>query len=130
MRLGDPALFVDQIRDALRVLVLRGLSGAVRETDLAFRVAEEGKREVELAREGVVVFGRVEADAEDLGIFCEVLRVEVPEPGTLARSARSVGLRIEPEHDLLSAQVAEPDAFAVVIEDIEVRGLFTGLEHA
>ena len=130
MRLGDLPLFVDQVGDALRVFILRSLGGAVRETDLAFRVAEEGEGEVELAREGVVVFGSVEADAEDLGVLREVLLVEVPEPGTLPRSARSVGLRIKPEHDLAPAQIMQRNLAALMIGDLKVRSLVAHVQHA
>ena len=95
------------MRRAYSSLGSRG--GAVGEADLAVGVAEQRVGEVELGREAGVLVGRVEADAEDLGVLRGVLIVEVPEPGTLDRSARGVGLRIEPEHDLLAAQAAQSE---------------------
>ena len=130
MRLRDLPLFVDHVRDALGVLVLRARRRAVRHTDLALGVAEEGEGEVELAREALVVFAVVEADAEDEGVPGFVIGVQVPEPGTFQRSARGVGLRVEPEDHLLPAQVVEPDRVAVVILHFEVGSDVSEIEHA
>jgi len=129
MRLGDFPVLVDHVRDAARVLVRRLLGGAVREADLAVGVAEEREGELELAGEAGVFLLRVEADAEDDGVLRFVLADEVPEPGTFDRSAGCVGLRIEPEHDLLAAQVAEADGVAIVIDRFEVGGLISGIQH-
>jgi hypothetical protein len=129
MRLGDLPLFVDHIRDAFCVLVVRRLRRTVGESDLAFRVAQEREWEVELAGERVVLFGSVEADAEDLGVLGLVLLAQVPEPGTFTRSTRGVGLRVEPEHDFLAAQVSQTDMVSLVVEDVEVRSDITGLQH-
>ena len=129
VRLGHLPLLVDQVRDAPRVLVFRGLGGAVREADLALGVAEQREGEVVLLREAGVGFLVIEADAEDFGVLRFVLLVEVPEPGTFARSAGGVGLRVEPEDDFLAAQVGETHAVAVVIGDVEVGSLLAGLDH-
>ena len=96
VRLRDLAVLVDDVGDAPRVLVFRGVSSAVREADLAIRVAEQREVEAELLGEMLVLFRRVETDAEDSGVFRFVLFGEVPEPGTLFRSTGGVGLRIEP----------------------------------
>jgi hypothetical protein len=129
VRLGDLPLFIDQIGDAFRVAILRGFRGAVGEADAAIGVAEEGEGEVELFGEVLVLVRRVEADAEDLRVLRFVLRDEVPEPGTLTRSTRGVGLRVEPEDDLLPPQVAELHMVAVVVEDFEIGRWCAGLEH-
>ena len=92
-------------------------------------VAEEWEGEVELLREAGVFFPGVEADAEDDGVLCFVLRDEVPEPGTFDRSAGCVGLRIEPEDDLAAAEIAEAYRIAVLVTAFEVRSLIAGLEH-
>jgi hypothetical protein len=130
MRFRDFALFVDDVRDAFGVFGGRRVGGAVGEADFAVRVAEEGEGEAELFGEALVVLRRVEADAEDLRVLSLVLRVEVPEPGTFPRSAGGVGFRIEPEHDLLAAQVAELHAIAEVIGNVEIRGWIAGIEHS
>ena len=130
MGLGDLPLFIDHVGDAPGVDVARGLGGAVGHADAAVGVAEEGEGELELLGEGLVLFLGVEADAEDLGVLGCVLLAEVPEPGTLARSTRGVGLRVEPEDDFLAPEVAELDAIAVVVGDFEIGSLLSGLEHA
>src|SRR5207244_10005487 len=88
------------VGDALRVLIGRTRGRAVGHADLALGVAQKREREVELLRELRVGLLVVEGDAEDFRVLLLVLRGEVPEPGTLGRSARGVGLRIEPEDDL------------------------------
>jgi len=129
MRLRDPAVLVDHVCDAARVLVARFFRGAVREADLVVGVAEELEGEVELLFEAGVFLLRVEADAEDDGVLRFVLADEVPEPGTFDGSARCVGLRIEPEHDFLAAQVAEANRVAVVILRFEIGSLISGIQH-
>lgn len=130
MHLGDLPLFVDHVGDAARVLVFRSFRGAVRESDLALRVAEQREWEVEFLGEGGVGFFIIEADPEDRRVLRFVLLVEVPEPGTFARSTGCVGLRIKPEHHFLAAQIAQPHAIAVMIGDVEVGSLLPGLKHA
>jgi hypothetical protein len=129
MRLSDLSLLVDHVGDAPRVLVLGRAGGAVGQADLAVGIAEEGEVEAELLGEMLVLGRGVETDAEDAGVLLRVLAVEVPEPGTFFRSAGGVGLRIEPEHDLLAAQVAQANAVAVVVGDVEIGSLFTGIQH-
>ena len=129
VRLGDHAVFVDDVGDAFRVFVLRAFGGAVGEADLLLRVAEEGEVEVVFGGEGGVFLLVVEAGAEDLGVPGVVLVAEVPEPGTFPRSAGGAGLGVEPEHHLLPAQVGKADAIAFVIGDVEIRGFVAGLEH-
>lgn len=129
VRLGDRSFFVDHVGDAARVFVLFRIGGAVRDADFAIGVAQQREGEVELLGEAPVLFGRVEADAEDLGVLLGVLGQEVPEPGTLARSAGGVGLWIEPEDHFAAAQIGETHAVAVVIDGVEIGSLLAGLEH-
>ena len=126
MRLRDLPFFVDHVGDAAGVFVFAGLAGAVRQTDLTLRVAEQREGEVELFGEALVVGRRVEADAEDAGVFLAVLLDEVPEPGPFPRSAGCVGFGVEPEHYFLAAQILKADAVAFVIGDVEIGGLLTG----
>jgi hypothetical protein len=130
MRLGDLPVLVDDVRDAACVLVLRTFGGAVRNRQFPIGVTQQREGEVELLGEARVVLGGVEADTEDLGVARLVLVFEVPEPGTFGRSTRGVGFRIEPEDDLVAAEVAEPHAFAVVIDGIECGGRISDLQHA
>jgi len=130
MRLHDPAVFADDVCDAPRVLVLWRLGGAIGDPDLPAGIADQREREVELFGEALVLFPSVEADAEDPGVFRFVLVDEVPEPGTLKRSARCVGLRIEPQNDLPAAQVPEPDGLAAMVGGLEIGGKISNIQHA
>ena len=117
--LGDLPFFVDHVGDAAGVFVLFGLAGTVGQADLVVRVAEEGEGEFVLFGERLVLGLRIETDAEDLRVLRFVLGLEVPEPGTLARSAGCVGLRVEPEDDFPAAQIAETNGVAVVIDGFD-----------
>jgi hypothetical protein len=129
MRFGDAAVLVDEVGDAAGVFVADARGGAVGETDLAVRVAQQWVGEVELFGEAGVLLGRVETGAEDLRVLRGVLIVEVPEPGTLEGSARCVGLRKEPEHDSLAAQIAEADLAAGMVADLELGRDVANLQH-
>jgi hypothetical protein len=130
MGLDDASFLVDHVGDALRVFVFRRTRGSIRDTDRAIGVAEQRKREAELFREAGVVGDIVETRAEDGRVLRFVLVDEVPEPGTLFRSARSIGLWIEPEHDLAAAQVVQRNRAPVVIRDLEVRSFVANVQHA
>jgi hypothetical protein len=129
VRFLDAAVLVDDVGDALRVLIVGARRRAVGEADLAVGVAEEREREVELLRELGVRSLVVEGDAEDFGVALLVLRGEVPEPGTLGRSARCVGFGIKPEHDFAAAKVAELHLAAVMVDSFEVRSRFANFQH-
>ena len=129
VRLGDLAVLVDHVGDAAGVLVIRFLGGAVRDRQFAVGIAQQREGEVELLRKAGVVLGRVETDAEDPGVARLVLVREVPEPGTLGRSAGCVGLRVEPEDDFLPAEVRQLHAIAVVVDDVEFGGGISNLQH-
>jgi hypothetical protein len=77
-----------------------------------------------------VVGNVVETGAEDGGVLLLVLADEVPEPGTLFRSARCVGLRIKPKHDLAAAQIVKRNGVAVVVQNCEVRGFVANVQHS
>jgi hypothetical protein len=129
VRFRDLSVHVDHVGDAAGVFVFRRVGGAVGDADLAVGVAEEGEGEVVLLRECGVVIDGVEADAEDARVLLRVFIGEVPEPGTFCRSTSGVGLRIEPEDELLPAKVAQLHAIAVVIEHLEIRRRIAYLQH-
>jgi len=130
MRLGDAAVLVDDVGDPLRVFVFRRVGGTVSDTDLAVGVTQQRKGEAEFLGEAGVGVDVVEAGAEDGGVLRFVLLDEVPEPGTLGRSARCIGLRIEPQDDLAAAQIVQRYLAAVMIQHFEIRSFVTNLEHA
>jgi len=130
MRLGDLPFLVDDVRNPFRILVLRGLGCSVREPDLTLGIAQQREREVVLLCELGVRGDVVETDAEDRGVLRLVLGVEVPEPGTLGRSAGCVGLRIKPEHNLTPAQIVQRNLPAAMIAHFKVRSLVANIQHA
>jgi len=129
MRFRNLSVLVDHVGDAARVLVFRRVGGTVRDADLAVGVAEERVRKVVLLRELRVVLDAVEADADDLRVLLLVFGGEVPEPGTLGRSASGVGLWIEPEDELLAAEIAQLHPVAVVIDRLEIGSGIAHLQH-
>jgi hypothetical protein len=96
---------------------------AVGEPELSPGVAQQGIGELELLGERGVLLDSVEGDPENGGI----LRLEgvgvVAEPATLDRSARCVGLGIEPEDQVLAGEVRELDVVAAVIRDAKIGRL-------
>ena len=124
----DPAIRVDHHADACRAfggVDVRAVGGA----DLPVGVADQREVEVELLGEGLVLGGAVERRAEDDGALGIVVGLEVAEPATFRRSARRVGLRVEPQHDLLALQLGQRDRLSRVIATGEVWRFVAGLEH-
>jgi len=107
VRLRDLSLGIDDVGDPAGVLGLRVVGRAIRDPDLALHVAEKRERILELLRKCGVVLDRVERGAEDLGVLLLEFRVEVAEPATLERSTGGIGLRIEPEDDVLPPVIGE-----------------------
>jgi hypothetical protein len=129
MRLRDAAFLVDQVRDPLRVFVRWRSGSPVGQADFAIGVAEKWEGEFEFLGEVGVGFDVVETRAEDGGVLRFVLVDEVPEPGTLGRSAGCVGLRIKPEHDLAAAQIVQSNGLPVMILHFKIGSLVTNIEH-
>src|ERR1044071_6339148 len=88
VRLGDPAVGTDDVGDAPGGPRLRRIGRSVRHADLSVRVAEEREGIFELPREGVVLGGRVERNAPDLGVLLLEFRIEVAEPATRSEERR------------------------------------------
>ena len=130
MRFGNPAVFVDDVGDAFCVFRFRGFGCTVGQADLAIGVAQQGERKIEFLCEVGVVGGVVETRAEDGGVLLLVLRDEVPEPGTLQRSARGVGLGIEPEYDLPAAKIVKRNRVSVMVRDRKVRSFIANIQHS
>jgi hypothetical protein len=77
-----------------------------------------------------VGFHVIEAGPEDGGVLRFVLVDEVPEPGTFRRSARGIGLRIEPEHDLAAAEIVERNRAPVMIGHFKIRSFAAYFQHS
>ena len=129
MRLSDTAVLVDNVGDAFGVFVARRIGGAVGDADTAVGVAEQRKGEVELLRETGIVGGVVETRAEDRRVLRFIFADEVPEPGTLGRSARGIGLRIEPQHNLASAQAVQRNGVPAMVRNLKIRSVVAYFKH-
>lgn len=119
----------DDVADALRGAGVLAVARPVREPNLACRIAEQWEVVMKLLGERAVLFLRVEADSKDL----RVLRLELPgvvaEPATFFRSARGIGLGVEPEDDDLSQVILEADEVPPVVLHLELGSFCTLLEH-
>jgi hypothetical protein len=129
MDLRDAPLLIDHVRDPPGVLILRRISGAVRQTDLVVCIAQQRKVEFLLLREFAIGFDAVEGGADDLDVLRGVLGGEVSEPETFGGSAGCVGLRKEPQHDFLATKVAELYATTHVIGSLECGSSITDFQH-
>jgi hypothetical protein len=128
-RLLDLPVRADQVADASGAFRVGCVGRSIGQSELPLGVAQEREVELELLGEPGVGLLVVEADPEDLRVPLVVLLLPVAEPATLGGSTRCVGLRIEPEHDVLPAIVREPDRAARVIAHLEIGRLGSGLEH-
>ncbi len=129
VRLRDLSVRPDDVGDPARELRLRVFARSVRHADVALHVAEERERKVELLREAGVLLDRVEGGPQDLGVLLLEFRVEVAEPATLGRSTGGVGLRIEPEDDVLPLVIGEAPPGARVVLHVESRSGVSHLQH-
>ena len=129
MGLLDATVAPDDVADPLGPLRRRTLAGAVGDTDLFVRVAQERVGEVVLVSEGGVFRHAVRADPQDLRVALFVLADSVTESLALDGSPRRVGHGVEPENHNLAGVVAQPGRVAGVGGNGEVGGALTYLEH-
>ena len=116
--LGDRAVGIDQERDALGVrgIVLVGTAlDAVLMADDAIDIGKQPIVELVVGREDLVVFGRVERDADDRGTEFGELRASITEALSFTRSTAGRRFGIPPEHDPRAALVGEADDVAVFV---------------
>jgi len=98
-----PALLIDQIADAIGVSGLGIGAGAVREAEPAIDIAQQFVGEIEFLGECRVRIDTVEAYAENHDAILLEIGMVVAEPATFDRSARGIGLGVEPEQHLAAA---------------------------
>ena len=130
--LGDDALGVDQVADALGEVGV-GVSGVperlVGPAHELVGVGQEAEREVELLGERLVVGWCVERNAEDGAVGVGVLLGLITQALSLERSTGGVGLRIPPEQNPPTAFVGETRGDAVLVRHREVRCGDSWVEH-
>jgi len=124
---GDLALLVDQVADAARVAGFGVGAGPVCKTELAVNVTQQFEWKIEFLREGGVGLDAVEADAQDHDIMLFEIGILVAEPAAFDRSARGVGLGIEPEQYFMTAKRREAHRLSVVALHGEIRRLISHL---
>jgi hypothetical protein len=125
----DDAVFVDDDVGALRPLVgfalhVVALEDAVGRQHLFVHVAEQGKLDIDLFREGGVGRGRIHTDAEDFSIrgvdfSCVDSRLDRLE---LFGSTTGEGENVDGEEDVfLALKVTKLDGFPLIAEKREIR---------
>lgn len=131
LRIGlfDAPVRSDEVRDSPRTLRVRTIAGPVGERDLAIRIAEERKTEIELVVKCCVLFRGVEADPQYVDLSLVECRALVAEPAPFDRSTRRVGFRIEPEQDTPAPQCGQGQIVALVGLGREVGSQGSGCEH-
>jgi hypothetical protein len=98
--------FVDQHTHTFRVAIRRTPAGAASQPELATGIAYQGKTQGKFLRESRILLNRVETRADYRDIQPVEVGFLVAEPATFERSAGGIGLGIEPNQHLASAQIA------------------------
>ena len=129
MRLENGPVRTDQISNAFRVPIRFRLPGAIRDSNRPIDISEQRKGKAVLRSEGFLFVNRIETASENLGAQALIVTVEVPEPGTLDRSARCVGLRIKPENYVSARVVTQLDAAILVIGNLKSRRDVSNVQH-
>jgi hypothetical protein len=125
----DIAVLVNQNTDPAGVTRLFIGTRAICDSHAAIGIAQQWKGKIVLLGERSILFNVVKADAKDLDIILIEVADLIAEPATLDRSARGIGLRIEPENNLASAQFRERNTLALMSRERKVRCRFANLWH-
>lgn len=99
----DFTRLINQDADALGIASLGIGAGAVCESEGPLGVAQQRKIEIVLRGESVVLLNAVEAGAKNRDVVLIEIGFLIAEPATFDRSARRIGLGVEPQQDLLAA---------------------------
>lgn len=121
-RPGDFSLRVDHVGNTPRIAGISRVASAIRQADLAVRVAEQREGKLVLGGKSRVFFHGVEADPENFDLFFLIILDSIPEPETLGRSATGVGLGIKPDDYLPPSEIAKANCASLMILNAEVGG--------
>jgi len=124
--LCDPALFVDQIRDAAGKT---GVAGAVGFAQYRLCITQQRKLETVPIGKGFVGLNRIKTHAENLYIVLHERVIMVTEPVPFRRSSPRIGFGVKPEQHFLAPKVCQGHRGAVVGSGRKLRGLDTGFKH-
>src|SRR3954453_21295892 len=92
-------------------------------------VGQQGEAQVVLVRELLDARDGIGRDAEHDRAGGVVVGRVVADPARLGRATRRVGLGIEVDNDLLSAQLRQAHLLAALVRQLEVRRGLTNLDH-
>ena len=102
---GDLPFGRNHVADSFGVLRVGRLARAVGHPDLAPLITQQREVILKLIGKFSIVINAIEAATENLCVVFLEFGVQVAEPATFLRSPRRIGLRVEPQHDLLTAQI-------------------------
>lgn len=123
--LQDVSIFPNDISDPLGVPIARRVARPVGQPNFSVRVAQQRKRELELLREGGILFDRVEADAEDLNILGVIVLDSITESFAFVGSTGRIGLGIKPQDDFSPGEVTQGHFLSLVSSDSKFDSLFS-----
>ena len=90
-------MLINQIADPSRIAGFGVIAGAIGEAEAPLGIAQERKRKIKFTRKRSVLGYRVKTDSKNLNIPGAELVYLVAEPAAFRRSARRVGLWVEPQ---------------------------------
>ena len=99
----DFTRLINQDADALGIASRRIGAGAVCESEGPLGVAQQRKIKIVLLGESVVLLNAIEAGAKNRNVVLIESGFLIAEPATFDRSARGIGLGVEPEQNFLAA---------------------------
>src|SRR3982751_3725245 len=75
---------------------------AIEFSSFMIRIGQKRKREIEFAFERCLRFGLIGRYTNDYGVIGRELRRSITEPASFRRAARSIGLRIKVQNNILA----------------------------
>jgi hypothetical protein len=115
----DLAIRPDDKGVALGVLVFCARHGSIGQSKFLFGVTKEREVEVELLREGAILFYGVYGDTEHANAAGFIVLDSITESIALLGSARRIGDRIKPQHVALTGKILRLHRCAGVVKQGE-----------
>src|SRR5271156_7074949 len=125
----DQAVLVDEETHAVGISRVGSRACAVCDRDRVIGVAKQWEAELMAAGESGVVFGRIEAHADDADVVFVEVRLMVAKSASFERAARRVSFDEEPDQHFGAAKAFQRKARAVVRGDREIRRLISDFDH-
>ncbi len=119
--LPDSTVSSNQVADPARLTGISRFRGTVGHGDSEILIAEQIEFELILVVEFPVLGRCIIADTKDDRVPVAQLLDSITEPLPLAGSARCAGSGIEPEYDVLAAEVLQGHLLTILIQEAEWR---------